>query len=238
MTRAHRTEPRIAPLGDAALTVEFGEEIDRSASARALALDAALASDPPDGLIETAPSFRAVFVAFDPLLTDFATVSDAVRTRLAASGGAEAGAARLWRLPTVYDGADLGETADALGLSADALVEAHAGLTHHCYMVGFLPGCPYLGDLPDALYLPRLSTPRTRVPAGSVAIAVGLTVVYPVESPGGWRILGRTPAPLFDPDASEPALLSPGDRIRFEPTDAARFDALKNDGWRPEPEAL
>ena len=137
---------------------------------------------------------------------------------------------------------DLADIAAASGLSPDAVVAAHLAVEHHVYMIGFLPGAPYLGDLPKALTLPRLKEPRLRVPAGSVAIAAGLTTIYPVESPGGWRILGRTPAPLFDIEADPPALLAPGDRLRFDPIDRVDLDRLTTAAsmgeWRPSPEAL
>lgn len=233
---------RIAPLGDAALSVMFSEARDPVAAAAARALDAALASAGLDAVVETAPTFRAVLVRFDPLRVDFDQVAAALAplALAAADADVEAAASRLWRLPTRYDGADLEATAAACGLTQDALIADHAGCEHVCHMVGFLPGCPYLGDLPGHLDLPRLATPRAHVPAGSVAIAAGLTVVYPTDSPGGWRLLGRTPARMFDPHRAPPALVAPGDRVRFDPIDAASYAdvaaAAAAGEWTPEPQ--
>jgi KipI family sensor histidine kinase inhibitor len=115
------------------------------------------------------------------------------------------------------DGPDLAAVAAATGLSIDDVIERHSGVTYEVLILGFAPGFAYLGDLDPAIRVPRLATPRPRVPAGSVAIADGLAGIYPAALPGGWRIVGRTDVSVFDPRAAEPALLSPGDRVRFEP---------------------
>ncbi len=240
--------PRFSPCGDAALSVEFGDAVDPALSAQVLALDAAVAEAAAagaiGGIVETAPSFRALFVRFDPLATDHAALIAALRPLAAAARPEARAPGRSWRLPVCYEGGcapDLAETAAAAGLSTSALVDLHVDRSHVVYMLGFLPGCPYLGDLPAPLRLPRLADPRLRAPAGSVGVAVGLTVIYPAESPGGWRLIGRSPAPLFDPSAEPPALLAPGDRVRFEPIDGRRFERLRAAAdageWRPEPEA-
>lgn len=235
---------RILPFGDAALVVEFGDAIDRAVSAWVLALDQRVGAAAIPGLVETVPSFRSLLVIFDPLTADIPAAADALEALLATPMDPHAETGRLWRLPCCYEpgvALDLASVAEALGMSADAVVERHAAVEHHVYMIGFLPGSPYLGDLPADLALPRRAEPRTRVPAGSVAIATGLTVVYPVESPGGWHILGRSPAPLFSVEDDPPALLSPGDKIRFEPVTTAELDQLTEAAaageWRPEPEA-
>ena len=218
-------EPRFLDFGDAALLVEFGDTIDRRVSETVMALDARLRDSPPEGVTETAPAFRSLLVQFDPLATDARAVAAAIRPRL---DGLEAAAAegRRWRLPTCYAGdnaPDLAEVAARAGLPEDEVVARHSGPEHRVYMTGFLPGCPYLGDLDPAIDLPRRSDPRTRLPAGSVAIAVGLTVIYPVECPGGWSLIGRTPVPLFAPEAERAALLAPGDSVRFDPVGGREF---------------
>lgn len=237
------TAARIISSGDAALVVEFGDTVDRSLSARVLALDAEVARAAIPGVVECVPSFRSLLVQFDPLRID----ADQLQTRLQSLttdlGASAPGPARHWRLPCCYEGdlaPDLANVAEATGLSPEDVITQHAGTEFHVYMLGFLPGAPYLGDLPKALTLPRLSQPRLRVPAGSVAMAMGLSVIYPVESPGGWRIIGRTPTPLFGLDADPPALLAPGDRIRFDPTPRSEYDrlaaAVSAGEWKPEPE--
>ncbi|MEM9782192.1 MAG: 5-oxoprolinase subunit PxpB [Pseudomonadota bacterium] len=237
-------ELRFLPFGDAALIVEFGREKDRMLSASVLALDRQIAAAGIVGVIETAPSFRSLTVQFDPLQTDGAAVEAAIRPLIDARG-AGGGRARRWRFPACYEGAfapDLADVAARAGLTPSAVIELHAGIAHHVYMIGFLPGCPYMGDLPPAIDFPRRHDPRTAVPAGSVAIAVGLTVIYPVTSPGGWHLIGRTPVTLFDTMAEPPALLAPGDAVVFEPIGAAAYArvaaAAASGDWAPDCEAI
>ncbi|MEL6478255.1 MAG: 5-oxoprolinase subunit PxpB [Pseudomonadota bacterium] len=235
---------RYLPAGDAALVVEFGQEIDLALSAQVMALDTALAASPPPGLIETMPSFRSLLVQFDPLVTDAGAIEEALRALETGLGDVSA-SGREWVLPASYGGEfgpDLADVAARTGHTEETLVADHTDILHHVYMIGFLPGCPYMGDVPAPLDLSRRETPRVHVPQGSVAIAVGLTVIYPVESPGGWNLIGRCPVPLFDPGAPSPALLAPGDRVRFEAIDPAAYDtisaAISAGEWRAEAEAL
>lgn len=241
---------RFLPFGDAALIVEFGATVDRALSAQVLALDAAVetaaAGGALPGLRETAPSFRSLLVQFDPLVTDAAQIEAELRALMGDLKVTPAATRRLWRLPACYEGeaaADLPGVAAAAGLASDAVVALHTGMRHHVYMIGFLPGCPYMGDLPAAIDLPRRADPRTRVPAGSVAIAVGLTVIYPFDSPGGWHLIGRTPAPLFDPEATaRPVLLAPGDAVIFEPVATAALAEIERAAaageWQPQSDPL
>ncbi|MEL6576092.1 MAG: 5-oxoprolinase subunit PxpB [Pseudomonadota bacterium] len=236
-------EPRYLPFGDAALIVEFGREKDRALSALVLALDAALAAAPPEGVVETAPSFRSLLVQFDPLVTDGPRLQAAIQGVVAQGFAAAEGAARHWHLPACYEGEyapDLEDVAERAGMTPAAVVDLHAGIAHHVYMIGFLPGAPYMGDLPGSIDFPRRSDPRTKVPAGSVAIAVGLTVIYPVTSPGGWHLIGRTPVTLFDKAAGgeAPALLRPGDAVSFVPTPPDRYTEIARAAaagdWQPQ----
>ncbi|MGH3579714.1 MAG: 5-oxoprolinase subunit PxpB, partial [Mycobacterium sp.] len=137
---------------------------------------------------------------------------------------------RLWRVPVCYQnelGPDLASVAERTGLGIDDVVALHVGTRYHVYMIGFVPGYPYMGDLPEALVLPRRVDPRIRVPPGSVAIATTLTAIYPLESPGGWHLIGTTPIPLFDAHASPPALFAPGDAVEFEAIDPGTFARLR-----------
>jgi KipI family sensor histidine kinase inhibitor len=175
------------------------------------------------------PTFRSLTVLYDPLRTRRAAVQAALAPLLAAAGDSGAADGRQWRLPVAYGGEaglDLDELADASGLSRQAVIDLHASTVYRVYMIGFLPGFPFMGDLPTALHRPRRSEPRLRVPAGAVAVANGLTAVYPWQSPGGWHLIGRCPVPLFDAQAATPSLLAPGDRVRFEPVSPARLAAL------------
>ncbi len=207
--------------GDSALLVEAGDV------AAAHRLRAALDGACVPGVRETVVGAGSLLVLLDPLDCDLA----AVRRLLAApaiplSGGAEAGTAgspdnagtgRTVRVPVVYDGADLAEVAVLTGLPEAEVVERHAAATYTVAFVGFAPGFGYLTGLDPVLRVPRRDTPRERVPAGAVAIAGGYAAVYPQATPGGWRLLGCTDLVVFDPARTPPALLGPGDRVRFEP---------------------
>jgi KipI family sensor histidine kinase inhibitor len=138
--------------------------------------------------------------------------------------------ARLWQVPVCYKGEfapDLAEVARLTGLTPKEVVALHSGTRFHVYMLGFLPGFPYMGDLPPPLALPRRADPRLRVPAGSISIATSLTAIYPYESPGGWHLIGATPIRMFDPERIEPALFAPGDAVSFQPIDAAAFASIR-----------
>jgi KipI family sensor histidine kinase inhibitor len=223
-----RMTPRFLPSADTALAVEFGAEVDRRVSALVLAFAARVKAAAIAGIVELVPTFRSLLIHYDPV----AVSQDELKQRLvpllsgltaAASGG------RLWRIPVCYHESlapDLAEVAGRTGLAPDQVVERHSAVTYHVYMVGFLPGYPYLGDLPPELALPRRDSPRTAVPAGSVAIATTLTAVYALESPGGWHLIGRTPAPLWDLRRDPPAVLAAGDQVRFEPISLDSYDTL------------
>ncbi|PWC81815.1 allophanate hydrolase [Azospirillum sp. TSH100] len=221
-------EVRFTSVGDTAFNVEFGETIDRVTNTRVMALHARLKAAPPLGLVETVPTFRSLLVVYDPVATSRRETQAAVESALAGSDAAPS-EGRLWRLPVCYDpdlGPDLAELADTLGLTADRVAELHRSTEYFVYMLGFMPGFGYMGDLPAELERPRRSEPRVRVPAGSVAVAGRLTTVYPWESPGGWHLIGRCPVPLYDGGRPDPVLLAAGDRVRFEAVDRAAFDGI------------
>jgi KipI family sensor histidine kinase inhibitor len=205
----------IHPFGEAAILVEVGDP------ERAQALAASLRGDPPNGVTGVVPGRASVLVEFDPEAVG--DLEGVIRSRLGAlTGGAPSG--RLRRIPVVYggeDGPDLSGLAEIVGLSEAEVIERHAAAELRVLFDGFAPGFAYLGGLPDELDVPRLSTPRTRTPAGSVAVADGMSGVYPANLPGGWRVIGRTPITLFDPHRPRPAYLEPGDRVRFDPIDEA-----------------
>jgi KipI family sensor histidine kinase inhibitor len=219
---------RFLPCGDTALTVELGDRVDLGVNALVLALAERVNAAAVPGIVELVPTFRSLTIHYDPLTV----AQDALRARLLPllSGLRAAGSpGRSWRIPVCYHDSlapDLAEVADRTGLTPDRVVELHSAATYHVYMVGFLPGYPYLGELPRELVLPRRENPRTAVPAGSVAIATTLTAVYPQESPGGWHLIGRTPATLWDCRRDPPAPLAAGDKVRFEPIPLGDYAAL------------
>jgi KipI family sensor histidine kinase inhibitor len=204
--------PRLHPLGDAAALVEIGSRVDTALNTRAIGLAAALRKR--RGVREAIPGYASVTLHYEPEQVTFeqlqATVRNLVRARPAPPVPG-----RLHRIPVIYDGPDLEDAARALGLGVAELIRLHTEPTYRVFMVGFVPGWAYLGPLPDALRLARRGVPRTLVPAGSVAIAGAQTGVYPLPTPGGWHLIGRTDLPMFVPDSDPPLLLRTGDRVKF-----------------------
>ena len=214
---------RILPVGDAALTLELGRDLDPVVNARVRAIDLALRAAPFPGLLEAVPAYSSLLAVYDPARSGFGEARAALE-RLVDAAVPLAAPGRVHVLPTVYggeDGPDLVEVARRCGLSEDDVIARHAAGEYTAFFVGFLPGFAYLGELDAALDTPRRATPRTRVGAGSVAIAGRQTGVYPFASPGGWNLIGRTGEVLFEATSERPALVEPGDRVRF-----ARVDTL------------
>jgi len=210
--------PRILPVGDAALVVEFGEEIHPDIHRRVLALDHALAADPFPGLRETVPTYRSLLVYYDPRQLSWDEARRLVANALARNTDTPMPEPREVEIPVVYGGEfgpDIGFVAAHTGLSEEEVVRLHTSVTYTVYMLGFAPGFVYLGGLPEALATPRLPTPRPSVPAGSVGIAGLQTGIYGLSTPGGWRLIGRTPLTMLDLNRQPPTLLQPGDRVRF-----------------------
>jgi len=205
----------IRPASDRALLVEFDRVISPAANARVRSLTAALAG--LRGILNLHPAFASVLVEFDPRLVAQDAVEALIRERAGASS--EPGAQdQLIEIPVRYGGdggPDLEDVARHAGLAAEAVVKLHSSATYTVYFVGFATCFPYLGGLPEALATPRLAAPRKLVPAGSVAIGGSQAGVYPLASPGGWRLIGRTPLALFDIHGEPPGLLRMGDRVRF-----------------------
>jgi KipI family sensor histidine kinase inhibitor len=199
------TGVRLRHVGDAGLLVEVGD------ATAAHAVRAALLAAAIPGVRELVVGARSVLAVVDPLVTD----PGAVLAAAAGASTADAAPGRLHRIPVRYDGADLAEVADLVGLSTVQVVRRHASAEYTVAFLGFAPGFGYLTGLDPILRVPRRATPRERVPAGAVAIAGEHTAVYPRPTPGGWRLLGRTDASVFDPLRDPPALLAPGDRVRF-----------------------
>jgi KipI family sensor histidine kinase inhibitor len=219
---------RILAQGEGGIVVELGDTIDDQVNARVHALASAIRARLP-GAVEVVPSYRSLLVLHDPVRTPRAGLMRRLRALAASLEDAPVAVPhRVVRLPVCYGGPhgpDLDEVAAVAGRSAEAVVALHAAPVYRVHLLGFTPGFPYLGGLDPALNVPRLEAPRSRIPAGSVAIGGGQTGVYPVESPGGWRLIGRTPLRLFDPRRPRPFLLAAGDGLRFVPIDGEAFDA-------------
>jgi KipI family sensor histidine kinase inhibitor len=224
------TKVRFLSAGDRVLVVEFGDRVDRKLSEDVLRLNAAIRSRALEGVIETVPTFRSLMIHFDPLVISRRMLEPLVVELLDCDRGSQIDAT-LWRLPVCYEGEfapDLAEVARLAGCTPSDVVALHSGTIYHVYMLGFLPGFPYMGDLPAELALPRRADPRLRVPPGSISIATTLTAIYPYESPGGWHLIGATPLRLFDLDRPRPALLAPGDAVLFQPIDRASYERIRH----------
>lgn len=210
---------RILAAGDTALVVEFGESIDREVNGRVLELARHLRALAPAGVSEIVPTFRSLCVTFEPLQQSFAQLAETIAALLHNAGPA-LGSGRRWHFPVCYDESlapDLHEVAARTGMPGAQIAVLHSAPTYHAYMLGFLPGQAYLGDLPPALALPRRATPRERIAAGSVCIAMTMTCIFPAETPCGWHVIGRSPVPLWRLDRDAVPLLQPGDCVRFRP---------------------
>lgn len=205
----------VRPFGDRAFLIELEQRIDPAIVDVARAIADAWEQR---GLGEAIPAYASVVLEFDPARTTWneaiAAANDlAARPPIAASRVA----GRLIELPTLYDGPDLADTAQRSGLTTDELIELHSGREYEAFFLGFMPGLAYCGTLDPRIDAPRLHSPRARVPGGSVAVVTGQTLVYPADSPGGWRLIGRTELRVFDPTREPAALIRAGDRLRFVP---------------------
>jgi KipI family sensor histidine kinase inhibitor len=208
---------RWLPFGEAALLLEAGPATPLT-NRFVLALSEQIMSAPPPGLIAAVPAIHSLLLSFDPLLLSHSQLRAQLAPLLDQLRPAPEQPARILSLTVRYggaDGPDLDEVAQTLGMSPDEVVTLHCAHVYRVLMLGFAPGFPYLGPLPEPLHLPRRATPRRAVPPGSVAIAAGMSGIYPARLPGGWHLIGRTEAVMFDPQAEPPALLAAGDGVRF-----------------------
>ena len=220
--------PRFLANGDTVMVVEFGETIDLETSGHVTALTTRINSLALNGITDLVPTFRSLAIHYDPRYLAFDTLKATVRMALP-DLKVDHHSKREWLIPTCYDpqmSPDLTEVAERCSLSIEEVINLHSQVAYHVYMIGFLPGFPYLGDLASEISLPRKETPSLRVPERSVAIAERMTAIYPNECPGGWYAIGRTPMTFFDPLNNPPALLAPGDQVRFKPIKRDEFDHL------------
>jgi KipI family sensor histidine kinase inhibitor len=226
----------LLPLGDTAWTVEFGNAIDPALHAKVMglsdAIHAAREVGELGGIVDLVPTFRSLTVHYDPLVID----GEQLGTRLlqfAKTSGISTNDGRQWLLPVCCDAEmapDLERLAEVKSMAPETVIALLAAATFRVYMIGFMPGFPYMGGLPPELAMPRLASPRKAVPARSLAVTGEMCAVYPWESPGGWNLLGRTPVPLFDTaDEAAPALLESGDQVRWRIVERAEYDHLEGE---------
>jgi len=237
--------PRILNAGDSCIVVEFGNSIDMEINAHVQALRGKIEKNPFRGFIETVPTYRSLAVCFNPLLAPdgldklLLRLADAKNEECAESIGEEK--RKLLLVPACYEGdfaPDIDKVAANAGISTDEVIRRHTSKDCYCYMLGFVPGYSYLGGMDPTLETPRLKEPREKIPAGSVAIGGKQTGIYPIESPGGWNLIGKTPLRMFDPLINPAIFLEAGMWVRFVPIDAAEFKRIAaiavQPGWKPD----
>jgi len=219
------------PASDQSLLVYFGQQITIGAHQRVRKLLRLLEQEPIAGVRNLNPAYCSILISFDALQLNHSTLEEILRSYLDRLDAIQIPEGRELQIPVCYGaefGPDLNEVATLHGMTPDRVIELHASVTYVVYFLGFVPGFAYLGELPEALATPRLDSPRRTTPPGSVGIAGNQTGVYPFATPGGWRLIGRTPIAMFRQDRKAMSFLSIGDRVRFTPISAARFAAMEN----------
>jgi len=213
-------------MGDRSLIVEMGDRISREINRRVSALTLFLEENPVDGIIDIVPAYRSILIIYEPLKTDSRKLKKGIDDMQEEVMSIHLPEPVTIEVPVVYGGKygpDLEWVAQYHKITPEEVIRLHAATIYHVYMIGFTPGFPYMGELPESLDTPRKETPRTAIPEGSVGIAQRQTGIYPVVSPGGWQIIGRSPLNLFNPDQDPPALLKAGDKVKFSQIDEEDF---------------
>lgn len=227
---------RYLTVGDRALVIEFGDSIEEQVNSKIRSLTLAMEREGIKGIIETIPTYRSLMVIYEPMIIELDELINKVKSIEAKMHEMKLPDAKVIEIPTLYGGdygPDLGFVAEHNNISTDEVIKIHTSSEYLIYMIGFTPGFPYLGGMNDKIAAPRLQIPRTKIPAGSVGIAGKQTGIYPIESPGGWQLIGRTPVRLYDPYRKEPVLLNAGDYIKFVQIDEKEYkyiEALEREG--------
>ena len=222
--------------GDRAIVIEFGEEIEEQVNSKIRSLTVAIDQEGVIGINETIPTYRSLMVIYDPMIMELDELIGVIKSIITRMHELKLPEAKVIEIPTLYGGEygpDIEYVADHNKISIDEVIKIHTEMEYLIYMIGFTPGFPYLGGMSDKIEAPRLQNPRTKIPVGSVGIAGKQTGIYPVESPGGWQLIGRTPVKLYDPYRKDPVLLNAGDYIKFVQIDKSEFkniEALELEG--------
>ena len=222
-------EPKYLAAGESCVVVEFADEISRAANDAVTALTKHMRSQKRVPLMECLPTYRSLAIYFDPTKTTReAVVKEAKSAPAPSAEGGEAGTEI--EIPVCYGGEygpDIVNVAEHAGISEEEVVKRHSAKACHCYMIGFLPGFAYLGGMDESIATPRLANPRTVIKGGSVGIAGKQTGIYPIDSPGGWQLIGRTPLRLFTPEAERPTLIEAGYEVRFVPVSEEEYKKIE-----------
>lgn len=224
-------KPTISPVGDCAISIDFGQVIDPKINRHIRQTIERIQALQLDGIIELVPTYCALLVQYDAMLYSYADMCNIIEPTFSESvTDNDNEKVTVIEIPTVYGGEfgpDLGFVASHNNLSEDEVIAIHSGTDYLVYMLGFIPGFTYLGGMDPRIATPRLSSPRTLIPAGSVGIAGEQTGTYPSDSPGGWQIIGRTPVTMYDMSKEQAALLSAGDYVRYVPIDEQEYNRIK-----------
>lgn len=215
--------------GDRGLIIEFGDRIEEEANIKIRSMILALEAYAIPGIIEMVPAYRSIMIIYDPMAADFEGLVEKIKSLEAGLDKMDLPGEKIIEIPTIYGdmfGPDIEFVAEYNKIPVEEVIRLHTLRDYLIYMMGFTPGFPYLGGMSEKIAAPRLDIPRTRIPAGSVGIAGSQTGIYPIESPGGWRLIGCTPVKLYDPYRPEPFLLKAGNYIRFRPIDKKEYDEI------------
>lgn len=219
----------IVPAGDKALAIKVGETISPEINLAVRNLSVILENQQIPAVLDIVPTYCSILINYDPLISSLDELAIKIKDLGKNINDSTVGSPRTIEIPTVYGGVygpELGYVAQFNGLTELQVIDIHSGTDYLVYAMGFTPGFTYLGGLSDKIVTPRLQTPRTEIPAGSVGIAEQQTGIYPIESPGGWQLIGRTPVNLFDPTKSPPVIVEPGDYIRFVPISSEEYERI------------
>ena len=222
--------PRFATLSDRALVVHLGDQIDTAMFRAVRSMSRQLEANPPAGMVEVVPAFTTVAVYYDPLCTSEAELTSHINGLESLLDSTAEPPPRIVEIPVCYGGefgSDLEFVAKHARISTSEVIEVHSAADYLVHMIGFAPGFPYLGGMSSKISTPRRSSPRLKIPPGSVGIARDQTGIYPLETPGGWQLIGRTPLALFRPEQDPPTLLQAGDVVRFRSITPQQFRELQ-----------
>lgn len=218
--------------GDSAIVMEFGDTIEKEINARIAAVVENLKNKKIDGILDILPTYRSILINYDPVKISYGEMMDILKGLSKTDSNKQSDEVRLIEIPTLYGGEygpDIDFVAENAKMSKEEVIKIHSGTDYLVYMMGFIPGFTYLGGLDERIATPRLKSPRLKIDPGSVGIAGSQTGMYPLESPGGWQLIGRTPLKLFDDTKEPPVFIQAGDYIRYVPIDQKEYDRIKNE---------